>query len=181
MQRIPELDPDTLSDDQKRVYDEIASGPRGGVRGPLAVWLRRPGLADRAQALGRYCRYDSSLSPRLSELAILTTARIWDAAYEWAAHVPHAQKAGLPGAVIDALENDREPPFETEEEAVVYEVTRRLNLDRRLSDRLYQRAEQVLGLERLVDLVGVLGYYSLISMTLNAFEIEVPAQFRTKT
>ncbi|UUX50883.1 carboxymuconolactone decarboxylase family protein [Nisaea acidiphila] len=181
MQRIPELDPDTLSEDQKRVYDEIASGPRGGVRGPLAVWLRRPGLADRAQALGRYCRYDSSLSPRLSELAILTTARIWDAAYEWAAHVPHAEKAGLSKAVIDALKEDREPTFESEEEAVIYEVTRRLNLDRRLSDDLYQRAERVLGLERLVDLVGVLGYYSLISMTLNAFEIEVPAQFRTKT
>ena len=73
MPRIPELDPGSLTAEQKRVYDEIASGPRGGVRGPLAVWLRRPGLADRAQALGRYCRYDSSLSPRLSELAILTT------------------------------------------------------------------------------------------------------------
>ncbi|WP_193188935.1 carboxymuconolactone decarboxylase family protein [Nisaea sediminum] len=181
MQRIPELDPACLNDEQKRIYDEIASGPRGGVRGPLAVWLRRPGLADRAQALGRYCRYDSSLSPRLSELAILTTARIWDAAYEWAAHEPHAEKAGLPRAVIDALKEDRDPHFEAEDEAVVYEVSRRLNLDRRLTDELYRRAEQILGLDGLIDLVGVLGYYSLISMTLNAFEIEVPPQFRKET
>lgn len=176
MPRIPELDPESLTAEQKRVYDEIASGPRGGVRGPLAVWLRRPGLADRAQALGRYCRYDSSLSPRLSELAILTTALIWDASYEWAAHEPHAEKAGLPRPVIDALKEDRDPPFEADDEAVVYEVARKLNLERRLSDELHARAVAVLGLEGLIDLVGVLGYYSLISMTLNAFEIEAPAK-----
>ena len=176
MPRIPELDPGSLTAEQKRVYDEIASGPRGGVRGPLAVWLRRPGLADKAQALGRYCRYDSSLSPRLSELAILTTARIWDASYEWAAHEPHAEKAGLPRPVIDALKEDRDPTFEAEDEAVVYDVARKLNLDRRLSDELHARAVDVLGLEGLIDLVGVLGYYSLISMTLNAFEIEAPAK-----
>ena len=78
--------------------------------------------------------------------------------------------------MIDALKEDRDPPFEAEDEAVVYDVARKLNLDRRLSDELHARAVDVLGLEGLIDLVGVLGYYSLISMTLNAFEIEVPAK-----
>lgn len=174
MQRIPQLDPATLTAEQKRVYEEIAGGPRGGVRGPLAVWLRRPALADTAQALGRYCRYDSALDPRLSELAILVTARIWDAAFEWAAHEPHALKAGLPASVVEALREDREPEFDAEDEAVVYAVSRRLNLDRRLSDDLYARALATLGEDRLIDLIGVLGYYSLVSMTLNAFEVQAP-------
>ena len=85
---------DHLSTDQKRVYDDIAAGP-GVCAGPLTIWLNRPELADAAQSLGRYCRYDCSLPKKLRELAILTTARIWDAEFEWAAHVDHARDAGL--------------------------------------------------------------------------------------
>lgn len=174
MARIPPVDPDQLSGEQARIYREIASGPRGGVRGPLAVWLHRPGLADTAQALGRYCRYDTSLTPLLSELAILTTARIWDAGYEWAAHVPHAQKAGLSDDIIDALAEDRDPEFDTDEQSVVYRITRTLNLQRRIPDDLYGEGVLVLGQDRMIDLVGILGYYSLISMTINAFEVDPP-------
>jgi 4-carboxymuconolactone decarboxylase len=174
MARIPPVDPENLNEEQARIYKDIASGPRGGVRGPLAVWLHRPGLADTAQALGRYCRYDTSLDPQLSELAILTTARIWDAGYEWAAHVPHARKAGVPDDVIDALAADRDPDFATAEEGVVYRVTRELNLTRKISDALYAEALDCLGQDRLIDLIGVLGYYSLISMTINAFEVDPP-------
>jgi len=172
MPRIPDLDPQALSAEQSRVYESIASGPRGGVHGPLAVWLNRPELADKAQELGRYCRYDSSLPPRLSELAILTTARIWDAAFEWQAHEPAARKAGLADAVIKALEEDRDPTFDEQDESVVYRFSRELNLQRSVSDELYQEAEANLGTAALVDLVGVLGYYSLISMTIKAFEVD---------
>lgn len=172
MARIPNLDPDNLTDEQQAVYNDIVSGPRGVVRGPLAIWLNRPGLADKAQALGQYCRYDSSLPPILSELAILVTARIWDAEFEWQAHVTHAQKAGLAQDIIDALRQDNEPVFQHEEEAVVYHVARDLNLNRKISDELFARAETALGRERLIDLIGVLGYYSLISMTINAFEVD---------
>jgi len=172
MARIADLDPDNLSDEQQAVYDDIVAGPRGGVRGPLAIWLNRPGLADKAQALGQYCRYDSSLSPLLSELAILVTARIWDAEFEWQAHVKHAQKAGLDQNVIDALRQNEEPIFRSDEESVVYHVARDLNLNRKISNALYARAEAALGRDRLIDLIGVLGYYSLISMTINAFEVD---------
>lgn len=172
MARIPDLDPSNLSAEQERVYNAIASGPRGVVHGPLAVWLNRPQLADKAQQLGQYCRYDSSLPPRLSELAILVTARIWDAAFEWQSHEPPARKAGLPDAVITALANDEEPPFTADDESVVYRFSRTLNLQRRVPDELYREAENTLGREALIDLVGVLGYYSLISMTINAFEVD---------
>jgi 4-carboxymuconolactone decarboxylase len=172
MARLSTPNRDELNEDQKVVYNAIASGPRGEVVGPLGVWLHRAALADKAQQLGQYCRYDSSLEPRLSELAILVTARIWDAGFEWDSHEPPARAAGLADDIITALANDKEPEFEHADESVVYRVSRRLNIDRKLSAPLYQEAEQLLGKERLVDLIGVLGYYSLISMTIKAFEVD---------
>ncbi len=172
MARIENLDRAKLSDAQKQVYDAIASGPRGEVVGPLAVWLNRPELADKAQKLGQYCRYDSSLPPRLSELAILVTARIWDAAFEWQSHEPPARAAGLADDIIEALRHDREPSFENPDEEIVYKVSRHLNLDRSISTELYQQAEALLGKDGLVDLIGVLGYYALISMTIKTFDVD---------
>src|SRR5690348_8018369 len=107
--RLPQLEHDQMDDEQKRVHAIIASGPRGGVRGPLAVWLNRPKLAETAQALGAYCRYGSSLEPRLSELAILTMARLWSSEFEWWAHKPVALKAGLAPDIVDALRRGETP------------------------------------------------------------------------
>ena len=161
-----------LSADQKRVYDVITAGPRGSVRGPLAIWLNRPELADAAQSLGRYCRYDCSLPKKLRELAILTTARVWDAEFEWAAHVDHAQEAGLSEDIIHALRNDLAVQLTTDAETVVYSVTRTLNTTRTLPDELYKQAHDILGRDQLVDLIGLLGYYALISMTIKAFDVD---------
>ena len=156
----------------KQVYDVIATGPRGDVRGPLAIWLYRADFADKAQALGQYCRYESSLAPRLSELAILTTARIWDAKFEWQAHLSPALVAGLNPTVITELSADKHPIFAAEDEALVYEFTRELNIKRFISDELYERAILILGKSGVVDLVGILGYYVLISMTIKAFDVD---------
>src|SRR3546814_13885424 len=93
MAKLLPPEPANMSEHQRRVYDAIMSGPRGRVRGPLAVWLHRPGLAEPAQALGQYCRYDSSLDPALSELAILTMAALWRAEFEWCAHYPIRSEA----------------------------------------------------------------------------------------
>lgn len=171
MTRLPPPPKDEMTTAQREVHDRIASGPRGGVRGPLAIWLHRPDLADRAQALGRYCRYDSCLPPRLSELAILTTARLWDAGYEWDTHLPHAVAAGLSREVIDSLSRDKVPDFAHEDEELVYLFTRELNQTRSVSDGLFERTLACLGRDATVDLVGVLGYYSLISMTIKAFAV----------
>lgn len=174
MARLPPLDPQSLSPEQRVVYDTIAAGPRGQVRGPLAVWLRRPALADKAQALGEYCRFGSSLGPLLSELAILVTARVWGSEFEWFAHKVHAAKAGLAEAAIEAIRTHNKPALATAEEQAVYEVATTLNTSRRLPDSLYASALATLGEGRLIDLVGVLGYYSLVSMTINVFEIDRP-------
>lgn len=175
MSRISPIDPERLDAEQRAVYDAIASGPRKGVRGPLAVWLHRPQLADRAQALGRYCRYDSKLPPRLSELAILLMGRHWLAEYEWAAHKPFALEAGLSLAVIDAIRDGREPDFAQRDEALVYAFIRQLHARHAIDDALYADLEREIGQDALVDLVGVAGYYTLISMTIKVFEVPPPA------
>ena len=171
MARLKTIENTDMTERQRQIYEEIVSGPRGQVRGPLNIWLYRPELADRAQRLGQYCRYDTSLEPRLSELAILTTARIWDAAFEWQAHVPHALAGGVDSSIIDSLGVDQTPNFANEDEEIVYRVTREINTTRQLSDDTYNQVIKILGVEATVDLIGLLGYYALISMTIKAFNI----------
>lgn len=174
MSRLLPLDPSAMNAEQRSVYDAIASGPRKGVRGPLAIWLHRPQLANAAQALGQYCRYDSSLPSRLSELAILLLGRHWLAEYEWAAHKPFALQAGVALTVIDAIRDGHEPVFAQRDEALVYAFVRQLHQQRAIDDALYAEIAAVLGQDGLLDLVGVAGYYTLISMTIKVFQVPPP-------
>lgn len=175
MPRVPDLEEEAFDEDQRRVYQAIASGPRGAVPGPLRVWLRSPDLADRAQALGAFCRFGTSLPARLAELAILVTAASWRAPFEWHAHAPLAIEAGLDPAVVEAIRTGATPPLEREDDAAVYAFARELTGTRRVSDATYERAAAAMGLKGLVELVGILGYYTLISMTIKAFDVPLPA------
>lgn len=170
-QRLNAPDPATYNARQQEIHNEIASGPRGGVRGPLAVWLHRPDLAAKAQDLGKYCRYDTTLDPVLSELAIMVTGKVFDSEYEWQIHKGHALKAGLGADVIEAIRVGQTPAFPNREQEMVYKVALAAHTERRLGDALYAEAREVLGDLRLVDLVGMLGYYTLISLTINIFDI----------
>ena len=175
MPRIPDLVLEKLSAEQRRAYDAIVAGPRGRVVGPLRVWLESPQLADHAQALGAFCRFGTSLPPRLSELAIITTGAFWRASFEWHAHAPMAIKAGIDPAAVEAIRTGKTPQFSRADEAAVHAFARELIETRRVSEQTYARALDVLGLQGVVELVGTLGYYSLVSLTLNAFEVPVPA------
>ena len=172
--RIPDLPPGKLSAEQRKVYDAIASGPRGHVRGPLQVWLQSPELASRAQELGAFCRYHTSLPKRLSELAILITGATWRAGFEWFVHAPEGIKAGLDPEMVETIRAGRRPQFKRDDEAAVYEFTRELLDTHGVSDATYQQAEKELGQVGLVELIGILGYYALISMTITAFRVTVP-------
>jgi 4-carboxymuconolactone decarboxylase len=175
MSRVPVPVYDELTAEQRRVYDAIASGPRGGVRGPLAVWLQSAELADRAQALGAFCRFDTSLPRRLSELAILVTGAFWQAGYEWHAHAPMAEEAGLDHAAIEAIRSDKSPMLARSDEAAVYAFSRELLDTHQVSAETYRRVVAEIGVKGAVELVGILGYYGLVSMTIRAFEVGLPA------
>lgn len=174
MPRLPDIVVDKLSAEQRRVYDAILSGPRGVVQGPLRVWVNSPELADRAQALGAFCRYGTVLPAPLSELAIITTGAYWKAGFEWAVHAPIALKAGLHPDAIEAIRTGKQPTFDQPDQSAVYAFTQELLFNRKVSEASYRKAESVLGSRALIDLVGIIGYYGLISMTIVAFEVPVP-------
>jgi 4-carboxymuconolactone decarboxylase len=171
--RPVDIDPDALSTAQREVHDVILAGPRGVVEGPLRVWLLSPELASKAQALGAFCRYDTSLPPDLSELAILVTGAYWRAGFEWHVHGPLAVSAGVPAGAVDAIREEREPDL-SGAQSVVYRFARALLRDHEVDDETYGAVVASLGLAGTVELVGVLGYYGLISMTIKAFRVPVP-------
>jgi 4-carboxymuconolactone decarboxylase len=168
------LKPDELSDEQRRVHAAIERGPRGMVAGPLMVLLHSPKLAETAQALGAYCRYYSQLEPRLSELAILTVGAYWKAGYEWTAHAPLAQKAGISAEALEAIRGGAKPVFTKPDEVAVYEFASELLLNHSVSPSTFAQVEGILGVSGVVDLTGILGYYTLMSMLIRAFKIPVP-------
>ena len=173
MTRVPLPERDEMSDAQRRVVDMVASGPRGRMRtGPLSAWLQSPGLAERAQELGAFCRFGTSLPARLSELAILTTAVHWQAEFEWNAHEPFALRAGLAPSIIASLRTGATPDFASADEAAVYALACDLLRTRGVSEPTWQRAMAILGLPGVIELIGILGYYALISMTIKACRIE---------
>jgi len=136
--RFKQLVESGMSDAQRKVYKEIAAGPRAGVRGPFNALLRSPELADRAQKLGEYVRFNASLPERLKEFAILITARHWTAQYEWHSHQLHALKAGLAPQLAADLARGKRPAGMQDDEAAVYDFCRELHENKAVSDPSYK-------------------------------------------
>lgn len=174
MSRLAPLAPGELSPAQKKVHDDILAGPRGAIAGPFAAWLRSPQLADRAQKLGEFCRFNTSLPKRLSELAILMTARHWTAQFEWYAHARMAREAGLADAIIDATRQHQRPARMAQDEAAIYDFCNEAYALHYVTDATYARAVTLLGEATVVELVGVIGYYCLVSLTLKIFKMPLP-------
>jgi 4-carboxymuconolactone decarboxylase len=176
--RLPVLDENLLSEAQRAYLLALRTGPRGQslqLGGPFAAWLHAPEMGLKAQALGAHCRYHTALPPRLSEFAILCTAAKWRAQYEWYAHAPVAEKAGVAPRTIEDLRRGRAPKSAPKDERAIYAFVQELYKRRRVSEPNYKRVKALLGDAATVELVGILGYYALISMTLNAFHMMPPA------
>lgn len=171
MPRIPELERADLPPAAQTVYDEILAS-RKNLAGPFRVWLHSPEFARRAAHLGDFVRYHTALSLRQSELVILTTGRLQKCPTEWAIHEPIARRAGLPGEIIDALAADRRPAFAEPLEEAIYDYCVELHRDRVVSRPTFERLLGLVGRAALVEITGICGYYTLVAMTLNAFEVE---------
>jgi 4-carboxymuconolactone decarboxylase len=172
--RLSKLDPGTMTDEQRAVYEATVAGKRGRMVPPVAAWLHSPELARRAQSLGEFIRFDTSLPPALAELAILVTARHWCSHYEWHAHRKLALAAGLDAGVIDAILHRRVPELADTGARAIYDYATTLHQSRNVSQALHDAVVARFGEQGVVELVGLLGYYTMVSMTLNAFEIGLP-------
>lgn len=173
MSRMPAARREELSAESQAVYDRIAA-TRGGLRGPYGVLLHHPALADRVAALGEQLRFRSGLSGADRELAILAAGREAEAPYEWAAHEPIARREGTRDAAIAAVRERRPTAGLTLREAVLIDTVRALYRTRGLADVEYERALRELGREGLLELVTLAGYYGMIGLVLNAFQVDLP-------
>ena len=172
--RFKKLAESELDAAQLKVYRDLMSGPRGGVRGPFNALLRSPVLVDRVQKLGEFLRFESSIPARLNEFAILITARHWNAQYEWHAHYPHAVKGGLKPEVAADLAQGKRPATMQEDEAIVYDFCKELHENKSVSDATFDAARGKFGERGVADLIGVSGYYTLVSMVLNVDRQPLP-------
>jgi 4-carboxymuconolactone decarboxylase len=163
-----------MTAEQLQVHDTIVNGPRRLIRGPLRAALHNAELADKWQQLGELLRYRTTVQPRLSELAILIVARHWDSQFEWHAHQPIAIEAGLSAAVVEALRQGLHPDFAQPDEAIVYEYVTELLTRHHVRNAAYGRALALLQTVGIVELTALIGYYSMVALTLNAHEIPLP-------
>jgi 4-carboxymuconolactone decarboxylase len=186
--RLAKLAPTSLDDEQRSVYQAIAGGRRaqgpqlfrlvdvdGGLEGPFNAFLLQPRLGQAVQALGAAVRYDTTLSDRAREVAILVVAAGWDSAFEWYAHEALGRHAGLTDDELDAVRSGRLDELPTEYEREVASVTRLLVTQGDLGEEHYRRAVDVLGEATLFELLTVVGYYGMLAMQLRVFRVGVPS------
>jgi len=170
--RLPEADP-AKSPELEAAYAAFR-GTRGIVSNVMKSFGHAPAGLSAIVDLGAYCRYGTSIAPRLTEFAILVTAHFWKAHYEWFSHEPQALKAGVKPATIKALQAGREPTSAPKDERAVFAFIREVYATRRVSDRTYKALHAVIGDAGMVELVGLLGYYAMVAMTLNVFRMPPP-------
>ena len=173
--RLQLLSPGEMTAAQKETYDEAIAGKRGSAPAPMMAWLNSPEMARHATRLGEQLRFNTIFPPKLSEIAILVTARHWTAHYEWWAHKRLALKGGTDPKIIEAIRDRRTPEFDDPKGKMIYDVAKSLHEGHGLSKTLYDEAVSLLTERGLVEIIGLCGYYTLVSMTLNTFEFELPA------
>ena len=165
--RFKPLSYDEMTPAQKTMLEHLLSGPRGGANGPFNVLLRSPEMGDLAQQFGASTRFKTSIPPKLNELAIIITARHWTSQYEWQAHHRAALQAGLSPSIADAIAQGTRPTGMQKDEAAVYNFCSELLSTKQVSDATFNAARDAFGERGVVDLIGVMGWYNMVSMLLN--------------
>lgn len=173
-ERFPPIPESQLTEAQKQAVDNLREARGTGLGGPWTPLLRSPELLNRTRAMGDYLRFRSALPPRLSEFVILIAGRHWSSAYEWYAHHPLAIKGGLKPEITRALAEGRRPDAMAPDEAAVYDFATELHRNHMVSDATFARAVDLLGEQGVMDMIGLSGYYTLISMVLNTARVPLP-------
>jgi 4-carboxymuconolactone decarboxylase len=165
---------DTLTPEQKTMVNDLLAGSRTSLDGPFNAYLRSPDMGNIAQKLGEYVRFRTSVPRRLNEMTIILTAKHWSSQYEWYAHRPLAIAAGLSEAVANDIQAGRRPGTMKPDEAIVYDFCAEMRERHRVSDPTYKAAVDLLGEQGVMDVVAAMGYYDLVSMTLDLDRYPLP-------
>lgn len=171
---LPTTREDLTDDDQRAVWDSVVSGPRGRVIGPLRAAIHAPVLARAWSSLGESLRFGTGLGKRRSELAIIVTGRRWSAQVEWFIHAQAAADAGLEPDIIAAIRDGTPPRFTDADDALIYDYARLLLRDGTVPADLHARVTERFGVKGVVELTALVGYYSMVAMTLNAHDVPLP-------
>jgi 4-carboxymuconolactone decarboxylase len=172
--RMPPLDPATMTPAQRQAAQALAAGPRGGVKGPFIPLLRSPQLMDRLQKVGEYLRYHSSLQARISEFVVLVVSRQWTQQFEWFVHVPLALEAGVKQETVTSLAEGRRPAAMAADEEIAYDFCDELARTKGVSEPTYRRTVQEFGEQGVVDMLGLVGYFTTVSMVMNVAHTPAP-------
>ena len=172
--RMPPIPAERMTDAQKKAVAEFEAARRAPLSGPFVPLLRSPEVMNRARAMGDYLRFNSVLPPRLSEFAIIFTARTWTQQYEWEVHAPLARQGGLSADIIAAIAEGRRPAQMAADEAALYDFCDELHRLRSVSDPTYARAVAAFGEQGVIDILGISGYYSMLAMVLNTTRAPLP-------
>ena len=166
-ERLPLPTFDAMTEAQRAAANDLIAGPRKGVKGPFIPLLRSPELMSRLQKVGEYLRFHSNVPPRMAEFATLCVARTWSQQFEWVMHVPLALKAGTSKEAVDALQEGRRPSSMSSAEAAVFDFIAELTHAKGVAQATYDRIVSELGEAGLIDLVGIVGYFTSMCMILN--------------
>jgi 4-carboxymuconolactone decarboxylase len=175
--RLPPLSEAQLNPAQRALLDSMRAGPRGkGVTlgGPFGCYMHAPEIGEAIQQLAAYCRFKTRLPPRLSEFAILAIGRIWKAQFEFHVHAKIAEEAGVRPQTIRDLKAGREPAKAPKDERALYDFINELHRNRRVSNRTYARVQKLLGEGGIVELLAIMGSYTLTCMVLDTFQVPLP-------
>jgi 4-carboxymuconolactone decarboxylase len=165
--RMPPMARENMTEAQKKTADGISAGPRGGVKGPFWPMLRSPGFADKVQRVGAYIRFECKLDKRLNELAAIIGARAWSQQFEWWAHYRQALEAGLKPEIGNAIAEGRRPTGMAQDEEVLYDFLTELLTNQSVCDATYARTVKQFGEEGVIDITGIVGYYTMLAMIMN--------------
>jgi 4-carboxymuconolactone decarboxylase len=174
-ERMPKIPEAQMTDAQRKALAEVSAGPRGVARGPWHAFMRSPGLMEQAQKLGEYVRFRSPLDTRIREMTAIVVAREWTQQYEWAAHYSAAIKAGLKPAVADAIAAGRRPTGMAEDEAVLHDFLSELFRNKSVSDETYASAVAIFSEQGVIEVLGVVTYFSMLAMVMNVSRTPVIA------
>jgi 4-carboxymuconolactone decarboxylase len=176
--RLPTILPAQYNAEQKQAAVEFEAARKTAVFGPFEPLMHSPQVMSQARAMGDYLRYKSAIGNTLSELAILVTAREWTQDFEWSVHAPIAMKAGLRAEIVDAIAEARRPAAMTGDEEIVYEYATELIKNKQVSNATFEKAKARFGAKGVVDMTGIVGYYTFLAMQLNVAQYPAPKDFK---